>query len=382
MREIVAGLSFGVVMATVLLAAAPGSLIWEARPGFRDFGAMIESEGLVVTGNITGEGGVFAFDATTGAPRWRFRGGQMLGYPVTDGEAVFVVTSVPDRRLVALGLKTGKMLWSVAEERIGNDFGPLVEGGKVYLVSRNGKVNAYEARTGKPVWEFAYSPLKGECSTGLALSGNRLFFGGGDEPRPHSEGKSLWALDASTGRMLWRYRATISPTDEDGQCVSTPAVSGGLLVSTAAHTVFALDAVSGAPRWKKTVERMVRGDMKPRVLSQVLIANGAVYCYFPEGLTSWSLSNGAPLMELPGRFPDSNYNVRLAEFDGVLYFVGGLPSDGESAASSPLHAFDLNTRRVLWTHRVTAGSWSTNYLLPTPSGVYYENEKVLAKVAR
>ena len=74
MRKIVAGLSFGTVVATVLLAAAPGSLIWEARPGPRDFGAMIESGGLVVTGNVTGEGGIFAFDAATGALRWRFRG--------------------------------------------------------------------------------------------------------------------------------------------------------------------------------------------------------------------------------------------------------------------------------------------------------------------
>ena len=369
-------------MATVLLAASPGSLIWEARPGFRDFGAMIESGGLVFTGNITGEGGVFAFDAATGAPRWRFPGGQMLGYPVTDGEAVFVVTSVPDRRLVALGLKTGKMLWSVTEERIGNDFGPLVDGGKVYLVSRNGKVNAYEARTGKPVWEFAYSPLKGECSTGLALSGNRLFFGGGDEPRPHSEGKSLWALDASTGKLLWRHRARVSAYDEEGECVSTPAVSGGQVVSTAAHSVFALDAASGAPRWKKTVERMVNRDMKPRVLSQVLIADGAVYCYFPEGLTSWSLSNGAPLMELPGKFPDSNFNVRLTEFGGVLYFVGDLASDGDSAGRLPLHALDLKTGKVLWTHRVAPDTWTTGYLLPTAGGVYYENQKVLAKVVR
>ena len=370
-------------MATVLLAASPGSLIWEARPGFRDFGAMIESGGLVVTGNITGEGGIFAFDAATGALRWRFRGGQMLGYPVTDGEAVYVVTSVPDRRLVALGLKTGKLLWSVNEERIGNDFGPLVDGGKVYLVSRNGKVNAYEARTGKPLWEFAYSPLKGECSTGLALSGNRLFFGGGDEPRPHTEGKFLWALDASTGKLLWRHRARVSAYDEDGECVSTPAVSGGLVVSTAAHSVFALDAASGAPRWKQTVERMVNSrDTKPRPLSQVLIAGGAVYGFFPEGLISWSLSNGASLMELPGKFPDSNFNVRLTELDGVLYFVGELASDRASASSLPLHALDLKTAKVLWIHSVAPDNWHTGYLLPAAGGVYYENQKVVAKVAR
>jgi outer membrane protein assembly factor BamB len=343
---------------------------------------MIESGGLVVTGNVTGEGGIFAFDAATGALRWRFRGGQMLGYPVTDGETVYVVTSTPDRRLAALALKTGKLLWSVNEERIGNDSGPLVDGGKVYLVSRNGKVNAYEARTGKPVWEFAYSPLKGECSTGLALSGNRLFFGGGDEPRPHTEGKWLWALDATTGKLLWRHRARVSAYDEDGECVSTPAVSGGLVVSTAAHSVFALDAASGAPRWKQTVERNVGGDRKPRVLSEVLIAGGAVYSFYAEGLMAWSLSNGAALMELPGTFPDTNFNVRLTELDGVLYFVGDLASDGGAAGVKPLHALDLKTRKVLWLHRVAPDNWHTGYLLPTAGGVYYENQKVVAKVAR
>jgi len=48
---------------------------------------------------------------------------------------------------------------------------------------------------------------------------------------------------------------------------------------------------------------------------------------------------------------------------------------------------DVATGRILWTHRVNRPipympDWQTHYILPTSSGVYYENSGLLAKAAR
>src|SRR4051812_38661816 len=67
---------------------------WEAKPGFRDFGQMAVSGDVVVTGNITSRGGVFAFSAATGKPLWSLPGGQLRGSPTVEGLSVYVVTQL------------------------------------------------------------------------------------------------------------------------------------------------------------------------------------------------------------------------------------------------------------------------------------------------
>lgn len=47
----------------------PGTLLWEVKSGFRDGGGMVEVTAMVVTENITSEGGVFAYSADTGPRR-------------------------------------------------------------------------------------------------------------------------------------------------------------------------------------------------------------------------------------------------------------------------------------------------------------------------
>lgn len=67
-------------------ALLPGELIWEAKTGFRDAGGMIESSGLVVTGNITGNGGGFekfplhVMNAAGGRILWTHRVNRPIQY--------------------------------------------------------------------------------------------------------------------------------------------------------------------------------------------------------------------------------------------------------------------------------------------------------------
>jgi outer membrane protein assembly factor BamB len=227
------------------------SVAWEARPGFRDFGKMAVSDGVVVTGNATGTGGTFGFHAATEALLWGTHGKQMKGAPAVDSQAAYVVGYVDGLRfgLSSLALKTGKPNWSVEEPDLGiHDAAPLVAPGRVYLISENGKVKAYDSLTGKPVWEQAYGPGKGKCPTAMSLADGVLYFGGGEVSYGGSAGRFLWALDAATGKVLWRYQAKPEEYDSGGACVTPPAVSGGIVVTASEHVLFALDAKTGALR--------------------------------------------------------------------------------------------------------------------------------------
>jgi len=72
----------------------------------------------------------------------------------------------------------------------------------------------------------------------------------------------------------------------------------------------------------------------------------------------------------------------------VLYFVGDLvASPGEGAVRWPLHALDLKTRQILWTHRTNRPSrfasedqWPTHWFLPADGAIYYENQSILVKL--
>lgn len=366
----------------------PGTLLWEVKTGFRDGGGMVEVSGMVVTGNITSEGGVFAYAADTGKSIWRFKSGHMRGTPATDGQRIFAaVSDYPNQRLVALDLKTGKQLWSVSgDDKLSGDWGPLVDGGRVYLIGENGKVAAYAAQTGNRVWEFAYGNDDPQCPTGLTLSAGRLFFGGGQHNGPHSQGKFLWALDAATGKELWRYKAHQDASATLGECISTPDAAGDFVVSTDQNAVFAVDAKTGSLRWKAEVERMRGGYNTRRPLSKAIISKDKVYAAFEEALASWSLSNGQPLREIPGKVGSDPTRTLMSQREGVLFFLADLPTDGGGYGKCPLHALDVASGQILWMHRVNRPirymeNWETHYTLPTSTGVYYENAGLLAKAA-
>ncbi|MEO8659904.1 MAG: PQQ-binding-like beta-propeller repeat protein, partial [Bryobacteraceae bacterium] len=124
MRRILPGLLFCVALVGQVFPVRPlrttPKIAWEARPGFRDFGAMAVSGDVVVTGNITCTGGVFGFNTAAGKKIWGIPG-QMRGEPAVDSKEAYVVNEIQQGvfRLNCLDLKTGKVRWSVEEPDLG-----------------------------------------------------------------------------------------------------------------------------------------------------------------------------------------------------------------------------------------------------------------------
>jgi outer membrane protein assembly factor BamB len=129
---------------------------------------------------------------------------------------------------------------------------PVTAGDLLFAGDRSGVLQAWDVNTGQLRWQ-AYTA--GPVFAAPAVDQGRVFVGSGDG--------RVYAFEAATGRPLWRFRA--APANRwiavYGQLMSTWPVAGGVVVqdgvlyaAAGIHHydgihVYALDAVTGDVRW-------------------------------------------------------------------------------------------------------------------------------------
>jgi alcohol dehydrogenase (cytochrome c) len=102
-----------------------------------------------------------------------------------------------------------KLQWVYQSPVAGNwQTSPLVVDGVMYLTQRLNDVVALDAATGRAFWIFRYTPAAdrvvccGANNRGLAILGDTLFMGTLDA--------HLLAIDAKTGRLLWKTQVAVT----------------------------------------------------------------------------------------------------------------------------------------------------------------------------
>ena len=164
-------------------------------------------------------------------PQWRTGAGRWVRGAIAIGTSV-VALGTTDRSVVLLERATGKLIW---RHRVPGTVsgGPLIAGSRVFAATQavpDGRVLAIELRTGKRLW----TARTGGVSPPLALADSLIV-------AVTDEGQVL-GLDPTTGARRWRRtvgraaRATPVPT---------PA---GIAVATLGDSLFLLDAATGAVR--------------------------------------------------------------------------------------------------------------------------------------
>lgn len=174
--------------------------------------------------------------------------------PVQDGQRLYV--GAENGNLYAIDLKTRKLQW-LFHARGGISSTPAVADGVVVFLGRDGRIQALEAASGKPLWSFRTQgesvfaahgmfglPKTGEpvpdpwdlyLSSPLVHAG-RVYVGSSDQ--------HVYALDARTGALAWAYRT-------GGIVHSSPALAGNnVVVGSWDGAVYALDAETGEQRWR------------------------------------------------------------------------------------------------------------------------------------
>jgi outer membrane protein assembly factor BamB len=187
--------------------------------------------------------------------RWQFQTkGQVLSSPAVAGDTLYVGSS--DHMLYALDRATGAKKWEFkTESRVTSS--PVVAAGGVYFGSFDGNFYAIDAASGKEKWKFATPGERRFAATHLhgssptaevmpdpfdfylsspVVTNGIVYFGSGDT--------NIYALDATTGALKWKFKT--------GDVVhGSPAISGGVLfVGSWDSFFYALDAATGKEKWR------------------------------------------------------------------------------------------------------------------------------------
>jgi eukaryotic-like serine/threonine-protein kinase len=271
--------------------------------------------------------------------KWKFKtGAAVISTPaVLDGTAYF---GSNDHYLYAVNLADGTQRWKFKTDgRVTSS--PAVYQGRVYFGSYDGNFYSVDAKTGEQRWKFASEgehrftarhihgadpaaesmpdPFDLYLSSPTVVQ-DTVYVGSGDG--------NIYAIDAASGALRWKFHTR-------NVVHASPAVANDTVYVGSWDTFFyALNAKSGQERWRfKTGEDQVTSN-QVGIQSSAVIADGVVYFGCRDsnlyaldaatGAKKWAFSNkGSWVISTP------------LVADGTLYFA--------TSDSGLFHAVDAKT---------------------------------------
>ena len=241
-------------------------------------------------------------------------------------------------RLSAADVPKLKLKWAFGFPGDSRAFSqPTVAGGRLFTGSAGRKVYSLNAANGCIHWIFdAEFPVRTAISIGPAGAGWAAYFG--------DQHATAYAVDAGTGKLLWKVRVEEHPA---AMITGAPALSGGrLLVPVSSFeevtganpkyecckfrgSVSALDAFTGKVIWKSYT---IPEEPKP-----VRNNKDGVQLWGPSGAGVWS----SPTIDEKKK--------------AVYVSTGDAYSDPAAQTSDAFLAFDLETGKLLWSRQMTEG---------------------------
>jgi len=330
-----------------------GREIWRYRTGAPAHGSPAVWEGRVFITDM--EGTLHAVDGGSGAGLWTVRGGAPVPWPwghesgdvfassptlaVEDG-TTRVFWGGADGVLRAADATTGAVLWTLPTQgRIRAT--PAVSGNRVVVGSTDGVAYCVDAGTGALLWRFETRGVglfsgdfgfdRRSVQSSPAIADGRVHFGARDG--------WFYTLDLVTGQPLWDYDHEVSWSN------GSPAVDGGRVfeASSDARFIHAMDASTGKELWRVMTDNVV--------WTSPVVTDSTVYFSAGDGVVrALAVSDGSPRWE--AALPYASHGSPTVG-DGVL-FVG--TEDGGVYAlregdGRPFH------RAVFWDSTTVAAGW-------------------------
>ena len=315
--------------------------VWEYQAK-SDIGTGNTLDGDRVIGTDT-DGWIFALDRRSGRKVWAYRtGGKIYSTPaVSDG---YIVVASTDKDIYCL--RNGRLVWKFATEK--PDVAcPVISGGTVYVGGSDGHFRAFALTTGRLLWDF--DRVKGFVVDKPLIYGDNIYFG--------CWANDFYALDKNTGQPVWTWNSGASNRMfSPASC--WPVASGGRVFIVAPDNIMtALDAASGRVIWRSRAPKLrVRESMGLSADSSL------VYVKTMEG-TVIGVSAKADSLQIDWRSPAQlGYELSptaLRDTGGVLL----VPThSGTVVALAPKDG------RVLW--RYKASNCMVNGILPLADHSY------------
>ena len=260
--------------------------------------------------------------------KWKHKASALTEFPPAISQNRILQLS-DDARLVSRKLEGGKKLWA---RKLGSLSAstPAIEDGRVYVTllrsGKAGRIVCLRFGDGKILWSKS---LSSRSESSPLLHNGRVFFG--------SEGGTLYALDAKSGKQDWTYRA-------GGAIKGSPTLSddGVLFFGAYGGSVHAVRARDGARIWSKRASGGLRGG---NFYATAAVAYGRVYIGATDGRAySLSAKDGRiAWAHQTGRYVYSSAAIKNVKGRGPMVFFGSY--DGT------FYALDARSGKVRWTHR-------------------------------
>jgi outer membrane protein assembly factor BamB len=248
--------------------------------------------------------------APTWVEAWKVETESRRGQGSTVTEDCVYVAS--DSDLLALDAADGSVIWT-AKTGEARTLEPIVVGDAVFVANQDGTVTRFRAEDGTSLWQ----------ATGLEVAGgpplvtkDLVYINGGFGPRGY-----LVAYDTMTGTERWRVDVVVGG-------ILTPKGISGAVYTTAAdpetneRIVLALDADTGRELWRTDPQEDLHlfGVGPDQIYASEKL--GDLVAFDPDGVEQWRFDPGEQVVWVEGG---------PSEVDGVLYAstaVGmvGLPS--------------------------------------------------------
>lgn len=211
---------------------------------------------------------------------------------------------------------------------------PRADAGRVYVAGARGRVSAYDAQSGRQVWE---SDLGVALGGGVGLGEDRVTVG--------TRKGEVIALARDTGREVWRAQVS-------SEVLAPPVAGGGYVIAqTVDGHVYAFAAGDGKRLW--VYERSEPGLSLRGLATPVLLADAVIAGFAGGRLVALALADGAVLWEVPVSQPRGRNEIeRLVDVD-----AGPLVRPEAVYAASyqgKLTAINPRSGNVVWSRDLSA----------------------------
>ena len=298
------------------------------------------------------DGAVATFRAPASWPqqltqKWKIDVGLGYANPVLAGNRLYVFArQVENEVMLALDAANGNTVWkteypapftvnrAAARHEKGPKSTPAFASGKLFTLGMSGIVTAFDAATGKQIWQKPAPPVEPLYHTAMSPLVDRglviLHVGG------HDNG-ALTAFDAATGEVKWSWSG-------DGPAYGSPIAAdlGGTrqIVTFTQDNLVGVSAATGELLWRRPFSvRATRNAVTPIVHGRALIVSGlgkSVTAFTPaERGGAWTTEE---VWE--------NDEISMDMSTGVL--IGDTLYGFSPRNSGQFFALDAKTGRTLW----------------------------------
>ena len=251
--------------------------------------------------------------------KWKLEVGLGYATPLVVGNRIYQFARKGEREvMMAIDADSGKVLWetghtatftpmsAAAVHGPGPKSTPVFSNGRLYSIGMTGIVTAYDAASGKQLWQkpgSAAVPMYTTHAFSPIISGQNVIFHLGG----HDEG-AITAFDSNTGDVRWTWRG-------DGPGYGSPVVAefGGTrqIVTITQGKLVGIDVANGALLWERAfVSPNFTNSTTPIVAGDLLVVssgNGpptSAYRVTKKG-TQWVVDTAWENPDVPMRLSDA-----------------------------------------------------------------------------